>query len=342
MVLKHKLKLVEMPRRARHRRHAPWHGPLGRLEARLADLELRLAGVERGTVLHKLQMRMRWALALSVVVHLGVISVVVFKLPAAPSPADDKSNLEVVLVNAKSAVAPAKPDALAQHQLDGGGDTEHKRRAQSPLPAARDQAKTDADVKLAQERATRLEQEARQLMTQAMAPAPVESLPPQPKDSAQSELTAPPLPNATDIVQRGVEIARLEGKIARDMDLHQQRPQRRFVGARTQEFRFARYIEDWREKIQRIGDLNYPQAARDQRLFGSLVVTVAIKADGRVENIEINRPSGHRVLDEAARRIVELAAPFAAFPAEIAKDTDVLHITRTWTFTPADRFVSEQ
>ena len=126
------------------------------------------------------------------------------------------------------------------------------------------------------------------------------------------------------------------------MDAHQQRPRRRFVGARTQEYRFARYIEDWREKIQRVGDLNYPQAAREQRLHGSLVVTVAIRSDGSVERVEVNRPSGQSVLDEAARRIVALAAPFGAFPPDIAKDTDVLHITRTWIFTPADRFIAEQ
>ena len=87
--------------------------------------------------------------------------------------------------------------------------------------------------------------------------------------------------------------------------------------------------------------MNYPQAARDQRLHGKLVVTVAIKADGRVEEIAIDRPSGHRVLDDAARRIVFLAAPYAPFPPDIAKDVDILHITRTWTFTTGDRFVSE-
>ncbi len=71
------------------------------------------------------------------------------------------------------------------------------------------------------------------------------------------------------------------------------------------------------------------------------MVTVAIKADGTVEAIDVNRPSGHKVLDDAAKHIVRLAAPFAAFPPDIAKDVDILHITRTWTFTTGDRFVSE-
>jgi protein TonB len=342
MALKPQLKLVELPRRARHPTHPVWRGPLDRLEARLADLELRLAGVERGTFLHRMQVRMRGALVLSLLVHAAVLFGIAFKVPKTPALPDDRKALEVVLVNAKSQAAPQKPDALAQHNLDGGGDTSQKRRARTPLPVVRDQ-KPDAQVELAMRRVEQLEREARELMTQTMPQAPaVETAPVQQKSVAAPEPEAPVRPSATEIIQRSFEIARLEGQIARDMDTHQQRPRRRFVGARTQEYRFARYIEDWRQKVQRVGDLNYPQAARDQRLYGTLVVTVAIKSDGSVERVEVNRPSGERILDDAARHIVRLAAPFAAFPPDIAKDTDVLHITRTWTFTPADRFVAEQ
>jgi protein TonB len=162
-----------------------------------------------------------------------------------------------------------------------------------------------------------------------------------PKAPTPVEADLKPTLQATDILQRSLEMARLDAKIARDWQAIQQRPRRRFVGARTQEYRFARYIEDWRQKIERVGELNYPQAARDQKLSGHVLVTVAIRADGSVEHVNIDRPSGNKVLDEAARRIVQLAAPFASFSTDIAKDVDVLHITRTWTFTTADRFVSE-
>jgi len=70
-------------------------------------------------------------------------------------------------------------------------------------------------------------------------------------------------------------------------------------------------------------------------------VTVSIKSDGSLERVEINRPSGQRILDAAAQRIVQLAAPFAPFPADIAKDTDILSITRTWIFTRTDQLVTE-
>jgi protein TonB len=246
--------------------------------------------------------------------------------------------LEVVLVNTKSTTRPHKADALAQHNLEGGGNTDADRRAKSPLPVTRD-AKQATELSAATKRVKQLERESRKLMTQAKAKTKIESAPTQPEPQPQSE--APSLPNGADLMQRSLEIARLEAQINKDWDEYQKRPRRTFVGARTQEFRFARYIEDWRLKIERVGELNYPQAARDQKLYGTLVVTVSIKSDGTLDKIEINRSSGHRVLDEAARRIVRLAAPFSRFPADITKDTDILSITRTWMFTRSDQLVTE-
>jgi monofunctional biosynthetic peptidoglycan transglycosylase len=130
-----------------------------------------------------------------------------------------------------------------------------------------------------------------------------------------------------------MEAIRLEAQIARDLEAYQKRPKRRFIGARAEEYRFARYVEDWRMKVERVGNLNYPEAARAQKLYGSLILTVAIKADGSIEHILVDKSSGKKILDAAALRIVQLAAPYAAFPANIRRDTDILEITRTWTFT---------
>ena len=112
------------------------------------------------------------------------------------------------------------------------------------------------------------------------------------------------------------------------------------IGARTEDYRFAQYVEDWRQKIERVGNLNYPESARG-RLYGSMVITVVIKSDGSLERVEINHPSAHRLLDDAAKRIVQLAAPFASFPPDIGRDTDVIEITRTWAFTSADTLHTE-
>jgi len=140
---------------------------------------------------------------------------------------------------------------------------------------------------------------------------------------------------------RSLEIERLEAQIARQHQAYQERPRRQFVGARTEEYRFAQYVDNWRQKVERIGNLNYPGEARARKLYGSLLLTVAIKADGEVEQVEVTRSSAHKVLDQAAVRIVRLAAPFERFPDNIRRDTDVLHITRTWTFTRQDQLVAE-
>jgi protein TonB len=142
-------------------------------------------------------------------------------------------------------------------------------------------------------------------------------------------------------MQKTLEAIKLEAQIAKDMDAYQKRPKRTFIGARATEYRFARYVEDWRLKIERIGNLNYPEAARQAKLYGSLVLTVSIRADGSLENVEVNRPSGQRILDAAAVKIVEMSGPFAPFPPDIRRDTDILHITRTWTFAKGDELTSQ-
>lgn len=339
MALKRSRKVVFLPQRARHQRHARWHAAYAGLDARIAELERRFGVLKHNASAFPVTRDIRTALILSLALHLAIIFGVGFKMPEAPRPEKADQSLEVVLVNAKSQAKPVVADALAQHNLDGGGNTDEKRRAQSPLPVLPEQ-KPDADVKLALRRVEQLEREARQVMTQAKAQARVESAPPT-KPAPPAEAPSEPAPSASEIMQKSMEIARLEAKISKSWDAYQQRPRRRFIGSRTQETRFARYIDDWRQKIERIGDLNYPQSARDQGLHGRLLVTVAIRADGSVEQIQVERSSGHKVLDEGARRIVELAAPFAPFPENIAKDVDILHITRTWTFTTGDRFLSE-
>lgn len=328
-------KVVPLRRRAKHARHAPWQAAVDRLEARVAEVERGMDALDRRMTALGKHGRMKVAASVSIFLHAIIILGVSFKLP-------DLSNLaaqpplEVTLVNAKTQARPEKADTVAQANLDGGGNTDARRRARSPLPVPIED-KRGAELAMAQKRVEQLEREGRQLMTQARSkttvPPRLESQ--QPKEEPQAA------PSAADIVSRSREIARLEAQIAREWENYQQRPRRRFIGARAQEFRFARYIEDWRAKVERVGELNYPQAARDQRIYGSMVVTVSIKSDGSLERVEINRPSGQRILDAAALRIVQLAAPFAPFPADIAKDTDILSITRTWIFTRSDQLLTE-
>jgi protein TonB len=138
------------------------------------------------------------------------------------------------------------------------------------------------------------------------------------------------------LLAASLEMDRLQAQIDKQQEEYQKRPKRKFVGARTKEYRFAMYVESWRQKVERIGNMNYPEAAKADKVYGQLRMTVSIKSDGSLESVVIDQKSPHRILNDAAKRIVELAAPYAPFPDDIKKDTDILSITRTWTFTQED------
>jgi protein TonB len=246
---------------------------------------------------------------------------------------DPNLPMEVVLVNAKSAESPLSPDALAQVSLAGGGNTDEERRLKSPLPASR-KSQTGSEEAALQARVAQLEQQAKALLTQLQPKGQVQNPPP----------AAPPAPeqpviDSTQLNQQAREMAQLQARISQQWDDYQKRPKRAFVGANVKEYSFARYVEDWVTKVERVGNVNYPEAARRQGIYGSLKLTVSIYSDGRIEDVEVDRSSGSKILDTAAIKIVELAAPYAPFPEDMRKKADILSITRTWTFTRSDQLV---
>jgi len=178
----------------------------------------------------------------------------------------------------------------------------------------------------------------------APAPAPKRSAPGKPRKRAPDAPppAAPPSPtrtlDAAALVRRSLAMASLDAEIDRKLSAYAKRPRRKWVTARTREHKYAAYMEAWRRKVERIGNLNYPDEARRRRLSGSLLLEVALNADGTINQIVLRRSSGKRVLDDAAMRIVRLAAPFARFPKSIARETDILHIQRTWRFLSGGRF----
>ena len=274
---------------------------------------------------------MQFAILASVLVHAAVLSLR-FAFPDASRLRSPPQTLDVILVNSKSATRPAEAQALAQANLDGGGNTDEDRRARTPLPATREVERGD-DVKRARQKVKELEAKQRQLLTQAQTPAPAAASETAKPDPAPEP--AKPLSGA-DLVNSALALARLEAQIARQVEEYNKRPRKAFVGARAVESRFAQYVEDWRLKIERIGNLNYPDGARG-RIYGSLRLTISIKPDGSVDDVQIDRPAEYKILNDAALKIIRLAAPFAPFPADIRKDTDLLVITRTWTFAPGDK-----
>ncbi|EGV31223.1 TonB family protein [Thiorhodococcus drewsii AZ1] len=157
-------------------------------------------------------------------------------------------------------------------------------------------------------------------------------------DETLAELppTRPPIDAAGILASQSREIARLTADLEAQSSAYARRVRRKSISASTREFRYASYLGAWARKVERIGNLNYPQAAKEAHLYGSLILHVAIRSDGSVERIRIVRSSGSDLLDEAAIQIVELAAPYSPFPPDIAAETDVLDIIRTWQFMRGD------
>jgi protein TonB len=268
----------------------------------------------------------------SILLHAFILFGIALVLPDPRSAANFIQPLQVVLVNSKSKSKPVKADALAQHNLDGGGNTAEDRRAKSPLPTIRDDLKLTPEQRA--KRVATLEAESKRMLTKLKSDYTTV----QPELKKQKNSAAS---NGDDLMQRALEIARLEAEINKNWDAYQKLPRRKFIGARTQEYRFSQYIEDWRVKVERIGNLNYPEQARKQKIFGKLQLSVSINKDGSVESVEVSRSSGQRLLDAAAVHIVKLAAPYSPLPPNITKDVDILTITRTWSFTSSDKLESE-
>jgi periplasmic protein TonB len=274
-----------------------------------------------------------YAVGASIFLH-GMLLAVHFRAPDLLRSSQTEQRMDVVLVNAKTRERPSKADVLAQANLDRGGNVDEKRRARSPLPVTepRDPGRNLTE---AQRRVHELEVQQQQLLAQAREAKARAAQ----SAASPAEQTAPQ-PSGRDLADLALAAIRLQAQIDRQIEEYQKRPRKKFIGASAAEYRFAQYEEDWRAKVERFGTVNYPAEARG-RMYGNLRLTVTIRPDGNVESIELDRSSGLKVLDNAAFRIVRMASPYAAFPASIRRDTDLIVITRTWFFDRGDKFWSE-
>jgi protein TonB len=240
-------------------------------------------------------------------------------------------SLEVVLVEPNgSKIKNEEADFLAQSSQEGGGNTEERNRP-TTLQAAPDfpsPLEGDADTmqprQIANDRAGQQEV----LNTfKGQYQAPDQNNPDQ---EAASQTTA------AQLMMRGQEIARLSAEIADSQAVYSKREKHRTISASTKEYRDAEYLDSWRRKVEKIGNQNYPEEAKLRHLSGMLVLDVVINYDGTVRHVDILRTSGQKLLDDAAVRTVRLASPFAPLSSDMRKDTDVLHITRTWIYESGD------
>ncbi|MGA7801499.1 MAG: energy transducer TonB [Gammaproteobacteria bacterium] len=260
--------------------------------------------------------RLAVTLFLAAAFHALVILGVGFSAPK-HQPASDLPVLDITVVRQPPTEAPKDPDYLANVSQDGTGNVDKKVPAQPketahapPPAAARPTPPTPTPVLTT-----------RQSDQRVAAEAP----PPKPAPTK-------PQPSASELISKSMELMQLDQQVNQSLQAYAKRKRQTYISARTREYKYASYMSAWVHKVERVGNLNYPDKARRDQLSGSLLLDVALNPDGTIRNITLRRSSGHKILDDAAIRIVRLAAPFAPFPPDIRKDTDVLHITRTWEF----------
>ena len=249
--------------------------------------------------------------------------------------------LEIILVNSKSARRPTDAQALAQTNLDGGGDTDQDRRAKTPLPASSEEKAGD-DMEQAQQRVQELEARQQRLLTRTR------SKPIAPPAKTEKEAEAPSTPAAApisgrDLANRALEMAKLQGEIARSVDAYNKRPRLKTVGTRASYYPQAAFLDAWKRKVERIGTLNYPSAAKG-KVYGSVTVWVVLKReDGALyQEVEIRKSSGSSVLDKAAQRIVTMGAPYGPIPQGADERFDNFGFARTLTFTRGNQLESRE
>ncbi|MBL1293903.1 MAG: energy transducer TonB [Thiotrichales bacterium] len=246
-----------------------------------------------------------------------------------------RHTMDITLVHQENEDEQNDAKVLAQANQDGGNETEHEQASASPSAAP------------IQPPSPSLEQQPQQQSSSARSEQKTKKIAVKKETGKIREQTAKktvekesPQPSAAELVSRSLAMARMSSEIGPIKNAQSNNPRRRLITTKTKEFRDAAYFDSWRKKIEKIGNLNYPEEARRRKLSGKLRLDVGLFPDGSIESITVIRSSGKKLLDDAAIRIVKLAAPFSPFPKEMRGDTDVLIISRVWEFGGTGGFLS--
>ena len=248
-------------------------------------------------------------------------------------PASRLPSLDVILVQSASGQKPDKADFLAQANNTGGGNSDKAIRpteaVSAPLPKP-----TAGIAPVPVETGEKIPQTPgdRELLTQKKSAFAVHT------EIERPEQPDTPQPNPRALIDKRIEMARLANELQRESQVYAKRPKKKFISANTKEAADAAYQAAWVARIERIGNLNYPDEARRRQLQENktltLMLTAGVKRDGSLRSIDIVQSSGYKLVDDAAIRIVQLAAPFPPVPGNA--DYDELYITRTWEFQPGE------
>ena len=274
--------------------------------------------------------RLGATLVLSLLLHAAVVFGIGF---TAEDAAPLMPTLDVILTRTQSPLTRKQADFLAQADNQGGGEHDKATRSGAPQAGSLPQPRDGLAPRplIAQTPAPNPPPEARVVSsTRGQHAVPIPELQPEvPPDDAQ---------RGREKIERDIEMARLAAEIQLRSEQYARRPSRKFVSASTREYAWAEYLRGWVDRVERVGNLNYPDEARRRRIGGLVVISVAVRRDGSVEGTRIVQSSRIPMLDAAALRIVELSQPFAPLP-KTRENPDVLHVTRTWQFLPGGELV---
>lgn len=235
---------------------------------------------------------LKWLLMFSALFHVLVVLGISFVMPDRQNRESTGSPLKITLVNTRSETAPEQARTLAQFDNLGENST-------TLIPAV---GNLDSQADIDSQSYNTDQSDYTNLAHQSEDPV---------------------LSQSGEQIRRQISLAYLNS---------QAKPRERYFSERSKANKYAPYIEKWRLKVERIGNLKYPEEAKRKNLEGSLILDVSIHSSGELHNIRVLESSGQKVLDDAAKRIVRIAAPFEPFPDSFAHELDVLHIIRTWEF----------
>jgi protein TonB len=244
-------------------------------------------------------------------------------------PSPSLPTLDVTLVNVANRQAPDKADFLAQANNTGGGQSDRAARPSAPFSGAI--PKPDPGIAAQPVDATtpqpREATPTRMVTTSSASDFEVTS------DTARDQVDPQQQTPTAEELKRREAIAQLAAELRKKKVDYAKRPKVKYLTASTREYAYAAYMRGWSDRVERVGNLNYPEEARRRGLHGDVLLTVVLNLDGSIKTIEVIQSSGQKVLDAAAERIVRLAAPFPPAPKS-AEHIDQLNITRTWRFQP--------
>jgi periplasmic protein TonB len=278
--------------------------------------------------------RLGLTLFLAIAFHALVLLGVSFSFDSKPKP-QVLNTLDITLVDTRTDKAPKNPDYLAQENQAGGGNTAKRVRHTAPktnpspvqTPGVADQSTPPTTTEPPADSAPRI-------LTSQHSKTHVQRSEPRPKAQVSPQL------NVAQLMRRSAEIARLEARNDRLEQTYAKRPDPKYLYANTRRYQDAAYLNGWTRKVEKIGNINYPDEAQRRNLSGSLILEVVLRPDGALRSVQLLRSSGHKVLDDAAIRIVRLAAPFAPVPADVLDGKNELRIVRVWMFTTGNELIS--